>query len=146
MSTSARCIPVRHPSLLHTLSAFHKRRTRFALLPRTRRCQPSSHWTVPQAHLTPWIVSLSTVGLLSLNKAGRTWPREERCNQPKDKNKLAATSSQGTAPRGTSPTWGQAEARCQVSVTAREKFAQVYRRITQNWKGDSLLKQFIMMN
>lgn len=108
-STSSWHIPAHHPSQLHMLSAFHKRRKRLSSpLPRARRCQPSSHWAVPEAHLAPWIVSLSTVGLLSPNKAGTTWPPEESSDQSKDKNKLAATV-QGTAPRGTSPTWGQPE-------------------------------------
>lgn len=84
------------------------KKTFLSLLPRARRCQPSSHWAVPQAHLAPWIVSLSAVGPLSPNKAGTTWPPEERSNQSKDKNKLTATV-QGTAPRGTSPAWGQPE-------------------------------------
>lgn len=96
-------------SVTHALCFSQKEEKTFlSLLPRARRCQPSSHWAVPQAHLAPWIVSLSTVGPLSPNKAGTTWPPEERSNQSKDKNKLTATV-QGTAPRGTSPAWGQPE-------------------------------------
>lgn len=93
----------------------------------------SSSW----AHLAPWMVSLSTVGLLSPSGAGTTWPPEERSNQSKDKNKPSATV-QGTAPRGTSPTWGQAEEGAKFLLHPRRSLHKVTGGLHKTLKGDSL--------